>query len=89
MNARIRSLQYGASYPHFCFAVTINQATTGVGYTYELHFNETLKAQTTEGPSTSSKIELDDALDLTTFQNSERSGMLGITTFINNLILQT
>lgn len=75
------------TYPKFCFGVTIAEATVGGSYKYRLHFNESIQGST-EGPATTLKLIIDDALDLGLLQKTTSSGMMGTTTFLNNLILQ-
>lgn len=42
----------------------------------------------TEGPASTLDLMLDTALDISLFSKTKSSGMMGTTTFINNLILQ-
>lgn len=42
----------------------------------------------TDGPASTLKLMIDNALDIDLFKKTQNSGMMGTTTFINNLILQ-
>lgn len=42
----------------------------------------------TDGPASTLKLMIDNALDIDLFRKTKNSGMMGTTTFINNLILQ-
>ncbi len=84
---RVRSTGYGVTYGKFCFGVTFAETTAGSAYRYKLHFNESIQGNT-EGPATTLKIMIDQALDLGLYSKTLASGMLATTTFVNNLILQ-
>lgn len=43
----------------------------------------------TEGPASTLKIMIDNALDIGLYQKTVSSGMISTTTFVNNLILQS
>lgn len=84
---RVRSTGYGVTSGKFCFGVTFAENTAGGAYRYKLHFNQSIQGNT-EGPATTLKIMIDQALDLGLYTKTMASGMLATTTFVNNLILQ-
>lgn len=87
ITSRVRSFDYGVATGKFCFAVTVSEATLGGSYKYKLHFNESAMGNT-EGPASTLKLMIDNALDVDLLKKTKASGMMGTTTFINNLILQ-
>lgn len=89
IDSTIRDIEYGYTIPKFCFAVSFDQATLGGSYQYRLRFNISSASSTSEGPSTTINLKEDNALDLTTYSSTLKSGMMGVNTLINNLIFQT
>jgi hypothetical protein len=82
-----RHQMYGIDYPYFCFGVSFENS--GSNYKYNLRFNISEGDEWTEAPSTKADLTLKKKLNMGYLQGGVNSGFVGVTTVINNLILQT
>lgn len=83
----VRDQNYGTDYPYFCFGLSFEN--TAGAYKYNLRFNLSNSAGSTEGPAPSSDVTTKRKLNLGTYAATLKSGMIGITNIVNNAILQT
>lgn len=82
IDATVRSVGYGTDTPYICFGITFENVANK--YVYNLRFN----SSNNELPSPEEKMTLDRKIDMSYYFQSFSSGAIGITTLVNNLILQ-
>lgn len=80
----VRDQNYGIDYPYFCFGLSFENS--GSAYKYNLRFNIT-SGSSTEAPSPSTDITTKRKLNIGTYAATLKSGLIGVTNIINNVIL--
>ena len=71
--------------PNICFGIIITSSAPNYGY--KLRFNISNQAGSTDGPTNTAKLSIDQLLNFEIYARSLKQGMIGANLLVNNAIL--